>query len=49
MMHGQKTIKLWQSALNRCTVWQHTEWDDTIYCKYTIVLPKMSTAMLETC
>jgi hypothetical protein len=38
-----------QSALNRCTVWQHTEWDDTKYCKYTIVLLKMSTAMLETC
>jgi hypothetical protein len=38
-----------QSDLNRCTVWQHTEWDDTRYCKYTIVLLKMSTAMLETC
>jgi hypothetical protein len=38
-----------QSALNRCTVWQHTECDDTRYCKYTIVLLKMSTAMLETC
>jgi hypothetical protein len=35
-------------ALNRCTVWQHTEWDDTRYYKYTIVLLKMSTAMLET-
>jgi hypothetical protein len=40
---------LWQSALDRCTVWQHTEWDDTRYCKYAIVLLKMSTAMLETC
>jgi hypothetical protein len=38
-----------QSALDRCTVWQYTEWDDTRYCKYTIVLLKMSTAMLETC
>jgi hypothetical protein len=38
-----------QSALDRCTVWQHTEWDDTRYCKYTVVLLKMSTAMLETC
>jgi hypothetical protein len=27
---------------------QHTEWDDTRFCKYTIVLLKMSTAMLET-
>jgi hypothetical protein len=25
------------------------QWDDTRYCKYTIVLLKMSTAMLETC
>jgi hypothetical protein len=25
------------------------EWDNTRYCKYTIVLLKMSTAMLETC
>jgi hypothetical protein len=23
-----------QSALNRCTGWQHTEGDDTRYCKY---------------
>jgi hypothetical protein len=38
-----------ESALNRCTAWQHTEWNDTRYCKYTIVLLKMSTAMLETC
>jgi hypothetical protein len=38
-----------QSALDLCTVWQHTEWDDTRYCKYTIVLLKMSAAMLETC
>jgi hypothetical protein len=38
-----------QSALNRCTEWQHTECDDTSYCKYTVVLLKMSTAMLETC
>jgi hypothetical protein len=38
-----------QSALDRWTVWQHTEWDDTRYCKYTSVLLKMSTAMLETC
>jgi hypothetical protein len=28
---------------------QHTEVDDIRYCKYTIVLLKMSTAMLETC
>jgi hypothetical protein len=28
---------------------QHTECDDTRYCRYTIVLLKMSTAMLETC
>jgi hypothetical protein len=27
----------------------HTERDDTRYCKYKIVLLKMSTAMLETC
>jgi hypothetical protein len=27
----------------------HTECDDTRYCKYSIVLLKMSTAMLETC
>jgi hypothetical protein len=27
----------------------HRECDDTRYCKYTIVLLKMSTAMLETC
>jgi hypothetical protein len=33
----------------RCTVWQHTKCDDTRYCKYTIVLLKMSTATLETC
>jgi hypothetical protein len=26
----------------------HTEWDDTRYCKYTIVLLKMSTEVLET-
>jgi hypothetical protein len=38
-----------QSALDRCTVWQHTECDDTRYYKYTIVLLKMSTALLETC
>jgi hypothetical protein len=25
-----------QSALNRCTVWQHTEREDTRYCKYTM-------------
>ena len=25
-----------QSALNRCTVWQLTESDDTSNCKYTI-------------
>jgi hypothetical protein len=31
------------------TAEQHTEWDDTRYCKYTIVLLKMSTALLETC
>jgi hypothetical protein len=37
------------SARNRCTVWQHTECDDTRYCKYTVVLLKMSTTMLETC
>jgi hypothetical protein len=37
------------SALDRCTIWQHTEWDDTRYCKYTIALLKMSTAMLEIC
>jgi hypothetical protein len=30
-------------------VWQHRELDDTRYCKYAIVLLKMSTAMLETC
>jgi hypothetical protein len=29
-----------QSALNRCTVWQHTEWDDTRNCKYTICPPE---------
>jgi hypothetical protein len=33
----------------RTAVWEHTECDDTRYCKYTIVLLKMSTAMLETC
>jgi hypothetical protein len=38
-----------QSALNRCTGWQHTEREDTRYRKYTIVLLKMSTVMLETC
>jgi hypothetical protein len=37
-----------QSALDRCTLWQHIEWHDTRYCKYTIVL-KMSTVMLERC
>jgi hypothetical protein len=44
------------SVLDRCTGWQRTEWHDTRYCKewhdtryckYTIVLLKMSTAMLE--
>jgi hypothetical protein len=38
-----------QSTLDRCTLWQHTEWDDTRYSNYTIVLLKMRTAMLETC
>jgi hypothetical protein len=38
-----------QSALDRWTVWQHTEWEDTRCCKYTNVLLKMGTAMLETC
>jgi hypothetical protein len=32
-----------------CTSWQRTECDDARYCKCTIVLLKMSTAMLETC
>jgi hypothetical protein len=45
----ERTHSLIHSSLDRCTVWQHTEWDDTRYCKYTIVLLKMSTAMLETC
>jgi hypothetical protein len=25
-----------QYALNRCNVWQHTELEDTRYCKYTM-------------
>jgi hypothetical protein len=42
-------LQVCKSALNRCTGWQHTEREDTRYCKYTIVLLKMSTVMLETC
>jgi hypothetical protein len=29
-----------ESALNRCTGWQHTECDNTRYCKYTNCLPE---------
>jgi hypothetical protein len=31
-----ETIQSIESALNRCTVWQHTEREDTRYCKYTM-------------
>jgi tryptophan-rich sensory protein len=44
-----RTILYLQYLVSSHTVWQHTEWDDTRYCKYTIVLLKLSTAMLETC
>jgi hypothetical protein len=33
----------------RHTLYAAIHCDDTRYCKYTIVLLKMSTAMLETC
>jgi hypothetical protein len=41
-------------AAIQCTDQERTDrwtgvWDDTRYCKYTFVLLKMSTAMLETC
>jgi hypothetical protein len=32
-----------------CMAAYRGKWDDTRYCKYTIVLLKMSTAMLDTC
>jgi hypothetical protein len=45
----RRTIVYLQYLVSSHSVWQHTGWDDTRYCKYTIVLLKMSTAMLETC
>jgi hypothetical protein len=45
----RRTIVYLQYLVSSHSVWLHTEWDDTRYCKYTIVLLKMSTAMLETC
>jgi hypothetical protein len=45
----RRTIAYLQYLVLSHSVWQHTECDDTRYCKYTIVLLKMSTAMLETC
>jgi hypothetical protein len=47
---GQMYIySIWYRHTLYAAIWQHTEWDDTRYCKYTFVLLKMSTAMLETC
>jgi hypothetical protein len=45
----RRMIVYLQYLVSSHSVWQHTECDDTRYCKYTIVLLKMSTAMLETC
>jgi tryptophan-rich sensory protein len=45
----RRTIVYLQYLVSLHSVWQHTECDDTRYCKYTFVLLKMSTAMLETC
>jgi hypothetical protein len=45
----KRTIVYLQYLGSSHSVWQHTECDDTRYCKYTIVLLKMSTAMHETC
>jgi hypothetical protein len=45
----RRTIVYLQYVLSSHSVWQHTECDDTRYCKYTIVLLKMNTAMLKTC
>jgi hypothetical protein len=44
-----RTIVYLQYLVSSHSVWQHTECDDTRYCKNTVVLLKMSTAMLETC
>jgi hypothetical protein len=45
----RRTIVYLQYVVPSHSVWQHTQCDDTRYCKYTIVLLKMSTAILETC
>jgi hypothetical protein len=45
----RRTIVYLLYLVSSHSVWQHTECDDTRYSKYTIVLLKMSTAMLETC
>jgi hypothetical protein len=45
----RRTIVYLQYLVSSHSLWQHTECDVTIYCEYTIVLLKMSTAILETC
>jgi hypothetical protein len=45
----RKTILYLQYLGSSHSVCCHTECDDSRYCKYTIVLLKMSTAILETC
>jgi hypothetical protein len=45
----RRTIVYLQYLVSSHSVCCHTEWDNTRYCKYTIVLLKTSTAMLETC
>jgi hypothetical protein len=49
MLIFRRTIVYLQYLVSSHSVWQHTEREDTGYCKHTIVLLKMSTVMLETC
>jgi hypothetical protein len=45
----RRTIVYLQYLVSSHSVCCHSVWEDTRYCKYTIVLLKMSTGILETC